>query len=245
MFMRNVFYLMLLGIVLLASSCTKQYRIQGNSTVQDLDGRMLFLKVVKNGALTTIDSCEVVHGKFQFAGKLDSVMMANLFMDETSVMPLVLEDGNIKIQIDQTDQSVSGGMLNESLYEFIHQKSLYDNLLAELPHRESQMIMDGMDHDLILVRLNREAEALSKSSDSLVVDFISRNFDNVLGPGVFMILTSAFPYPIITPQIDSLMQTASDSFKNDAYVSEYMQVARENMEMMIAKQRQELQQAGQ
>lgn len=245
MFMRNVFYLMLLGIVLLASSCTKQYRIQGNSTVQDLDGRMLFLKVVKNGALTTIDSCEVVHGKFQFSGKLDSVMMANLFMDETSVMPLVLEDGNIKIQIDQTDQSVSGGMLNESLYEFIHQKSLYDNLLAELPHRESQMIMDGMDHDLILVRLNREAEALSKSSDSLVVDFISRNFDNVLGPGVFMILTSAFPYPIITPQIDSLMQTASDSFKNDAYVSEYMQVARENMEMMIAKQRQELQQAGQ
>lgn len=245
MFMRNVFYLMLLGIVLLASSCTKQYRIQGNSTVQDLDGRMLFLKVVKNGALTTIDSCEVVHGKFQFSGKLDSVMMANLFMDETSVMPLVLEDGNIKIQIDQTDQSVSGGMLNESLYEFIHQKSLYDNLLAELPHRESQMIMDGMDHDLILVRLNREAEALSKSSDSLVVDFISRNFDNVLGPGVFMILTSAFPYPIITPQIDSLMQTASDSFINDAYVSEYMQVARENMEMMIAKQRQELQQAGQ
>lgn len=236
--MNKFFYSLFAVIVLVASSCTKQYQIQGNSTVQDLDGRMLFLKVVKDGALVSIDSCEVVHGKFKFSGKLDSVMMANLFMDETSVMPLVVESGKISIQIDQAAQSVSGGHLNECLYDFIHQKSLYDNLLAELPHRESQMIMDGLDHDVILAELNREAEALSKSSDSLVVDFISRNFDNVLGPGVFMILTSAFPYPIITPQIDSLMEMASDYFKNDAYVSEYMNVARENMEMMLSKQKQ-------
>ena len=101
------------------------------------------------------------------------------------------------------------------------------------------MIMDGLEHDVILAELNREAAALSKSSDSLVVDFISRNFNNVLGPGVFMILTSAFPYPIITPQIDSLMEMASDYFKSDAYVSEYISVARENMDLMLSKQEKE------
>lgn len=237
--MNKFFYSLFAIIVLVTSSCTKQYQIHGNSTVQDLDGRMLFLKVVKDGALISIDSCEVVHGKFRFSGKLDSVMMANLFMDETSVMPLVVETGNIVIQIDQAIQTVTGGYLNECLYDFIHQKSLYDNLLAELPHRESQMIMDGLEHDVILAELNREAAALSKSSDSLVVDFISRNFNNVLGPGVFMILTSAFPYPIITPQIDSLMEMASDYFKSDAYVSEYISVARENMDLMLSKQEKE------
>ena len=80
--MNKFFYSLFAVIVLVASSCTKQYQIQGNSTVKDLDGRMLFLKVVKDGALVSIDSCEVVHGKFKFSGKLDSVMMANLFCTE-------------------------------------------------------------------------------------------------------------------------------------------------------------------
>ena len=57
--MNKFFYSLFAVIVLVASSCTKQYQIQGNSTVKDLDGRMLFLKVVKDGALVSIDSCEV------------------------------------------------------------------------------------------------------------------------------------------------------------------------------------------
>ena len=229
--MNKFFYSLFAVIVLVASSCTKQYQIQGNSTVKDLDGRMLFLKVVKDGALVSIDSCEVVHGKFKFSGKLDSVMMANLFMDETSVMPLVVESGKISIQIDQAAQSVSGGHLNECLYDFIHQKSLYDNLLAELPHRESQMIMDGIDEDIIMLRLNDEAKRLMAEQDRLITRFITSNFDNVLGSGVFMILTSSYPYPVMTPQIEEIMMKATPYFKNDAYVRQYIEMARENMRL--------------
>ena len=115
--------------IVLFSSCANTYDIQGTSNVSTLDGRMLYVKVLNADKVWhSIDSCEVVHGKFKFSGKLDSVMMANLFMDETSVMPLVVESGKISIQIDQAAQSVSGGHLNECLYDFIHQKSLYDNI---------------------------------------------------------------------------------------------------------------------
>lgn len=52
-----------------------------------------------------------------------------------------------------------------------------------------------------------------------------------------MILTSSFPYPIITPQIDSLMSISTPYFQNNSYVKEYMKLAKENMELM--KERQE------
>lgn len=233
--MRNFFTLLAVPLALL--SCSKQYMIQGSSTVQSLDGKMLYLKTLKENQLVDIDSCEVIHGQFEFSGVWDSTMMVNLFMDDESIMPLVLEEGNLQIHIDHAEQSVTGSPLNDSLYAFIREKSRIDNQISELSHKESQMIMDGMDHDQILEILNQEAASLGKSNDSLVINFISRNFDNVLGAGVFMILTSSYPYPIITPQIDSLMSISTPYFQNNSYVKEYMKLAKENMELM--KERQE------
>ena len=57
----------LLGIITLAS-CTSSYNIQGSSNVSTLDGRMLYLKVLSNNDFKKIDSCDVVHGQFQFCG---------------------------------------------------------------------------------------------------------------------------------------------------------------------------------
>lgn len=233
--MRN--FLALLTVPLTLLSCSKQYIIEGSSTVQSLDGKMLYLKTLKDNQLVNIDSCEVIHGQFEFSGPWDSTMMVNLFMDDESIMPLVLEEGNLQIHIDHAEQTVTGTPLNDTLYAFIQEKSRIDNQLAELSHKESQMIMDGMDHDEVLDILKKEAAELNRQNDSLIMNFISRNFDNVLGPGVFMILTSAFPYPIITPQIDSLMSISTPYFQENSYVKEYMKLAKENMELM--KERQE------
>lgn len=232
--MRKFFAFLALPLALM--SCSKQYNIRGNSTVQSLDGKMLYLKTLRDNQLINVDSCEVVHGQFEFTGRWDSTMMVNLFMDDESIMPMVLEEGDMTIQIDHAVQTVTGSPLNDSLYQFIHEKSRLDNLIAELPHRESQMIMDGMDHDEILQLLRKESAKLNAENDSLIFSFISENFNNVLGPGVFMILTSSFPYPIITPQIDSLMSISTPVFQNNSYVKEYMRVAKENMEMMKERQ---------
>ena len=105
--------------LLVFASCANTYNIQGSSSVSTLDGRMLYLKILKDNDFKNIDSCDVVHGQFQFAGPLDSVRMANIFMDEESVLPLVLETGDIVIKIDNTRQSVSGTPLNDSLSAFI------------------------------------------------------------------------------------------------------------------------------
>jgi hypothetical protein len=73
---------------------------------------------------------------------------------------------------------------------------------------------------------------LSELEDSLVTNFVTENFDNVLGPGVFMMVTSGNVYPQLTPWIEDIMSKATDKFKNDAYVKDYYQKAQENEEIM-------------
>ena len=80
-------------VVLLLASCAKSYHVTGSTSVSALDGSKLYLKAVKAGELKNIDSCDVVHGEFHFAGLLDTVRMVNLFMDDESIMPVILEEG--------------------------------------------------------------------------------------------------------------------------------------------------------
>ena len=214
------------------SSCANSYNVQGSSSISSLDGSKLYLKAVKNNELKSIDSCDIVHGQFHFSGILDTVRMANLFMDDQSIMPVVLEEGEIVIKLDNAAQSVGGTPLNDKLYKFIDKHKQLDNRMSELSHRQSQMMLEGVDELTINEHLNAEAEKIAAEEDKLVTSFIVENFDNVLGPGVFMMITSGLNVPVLTPQIEDIMSKATDKFKNDPYVKEYYQVASENMAKM-------------
>lgn len=223
--MNKILYLV--TTVLVFASCAESYNIQGSSTLSSLDGSKLYLKTIKETQVKNVDSCEVVHGKFHFNGTLDSVFMANLFMDDKSIMPVVIEQGEIVIRIDDASQKVSGTPLNELLYQFIDRHNQLDNRLEELSHRESQMLLEGVDEQQINEQLSREAAIIAMQEDSLVTHFIIDNFDNVLGPGVFMMMTAGYQYPVLTPQIEEIMSKATETFKNDVYVREYYKAANE------------------
>lgn len=226
------YILLYLTAIVTLASCGTEYMVEGHSTVQTMDGKKLYLKVFRDDDLVDIDSSEVVHGKFGFNGSLDSVVMVNLFMDDESLMPFVLGEEKLSIYIDRAQQYVTGSVLNDTLYEFIRKKSRIDNELSELPHKESQMIMDGVDENLIMIRLDDEVRRLSAEQDQLVTSFITSNFNNVLGAGVFMILTSGYPYPVLTPQIEEIITKATPYFLNNDYVKRYVEAAKENMQQM-------------
>lgn len=48
-------------------------------------------------------------------------------------------------------------------------------------------------------QLAKEEETLAKEMNDYVKDFIIENYENVLGPGVFMMMRT-LPYPIMTPR---------------------------------------------
>ena len=193
---------------------------------------MLYLKVYKNGDLTSVDSCDVLHGQFHFQGSIDSVKMANIFMDDEGVLPLVLENGEINIKLDDTQQVVSGTPLNDKLFGFFKKYQQLQNQQYELVHKHDQAIMDGKDMNVVTQQLNEEAVRLSDQEDKLVTGFVTENFDNVLGPGVFFLVTMHNPYPMLSPWIEDIMSKATDNFKNDPYVKDYYEKAQENEQIM-------------
>ena len=229
--MKKFFISLILGAVTFAS-CSDQYLVSGSSDVEGLEGRMLYLRVFKDNNMCAIDSSRVIHGRFKFRGVMDSVMMANVFLDDNSVMPVVLENGDVSVRIDESIQSATGTPLNDSLSSFIQKKSQIDARIAELPQMESQMIMNGIDHDQILLKLGQQARDLEMENDKLITRFIRSNYNNVLGPGVFMIMTIGFQYPILNPQIEEIISQAPPYFMNHPYVKEYIKAAESNMEKL-------------
>ena len=221
---------------LFLTSCASEYKIQGNSSVSRLDGKMLFVKVPQGGSMMNVDSAEVVHGFFQMNGVIDSTMIASLYMDEQSIMPLVMEKGNIQIQIDNGRFVVSGTPLNDKLYDFVDKKNSLDDRHYEVERMESRLIMDGMSLNEVEKEITKEREKLMNELDELVKSFIQENYENVLGPGVFMMLCNAFPYPVMTPLLEEIIGNAPESFKNHDLIREYIRVASENMEKLNAAQ---------
>jgi hypothetical protein len=228
--MNKILYASVLLAVL--TSCASTYNVQGSSSVTALDGSKLYLKAIKSGEMRNIDSCDVVHGEFHFTGYLDTVRLASLFMDDESIMPVVLEEGEISVKLDPAGHSVGGTPLNDSLYKFIDKHDQLINRMNELEHRQNQMILEGIDEQTIAEQITTEATQISAEEDELVTKFIEANYDNVLGPGVFMLITGQYRYPVLTPQIEYIMSKATQKFKNDPYVKEYYHAAQENEERM-------------
>ena len=227
----------LLLLFLVFTSCTPTYNLEGSSSVSSLDGRMLFIKTLSNGEWVKVDSAEVIHGLFSMKGVVDSVMMVSLYMDDESIMPLVLEKGNIKIAISNTELKATGTTLNDALYDFVDKKNAMDLQIAELERKEARMVMDGGDLAEIHEQLSQEGSVLIQNMNTYVRKFISDNYENVLGPSVFMMMCSGLPYPIMTPQIEAILKDAPYAFKNQQMVKEFTTKAKENQALIEERQR--------
>ena len=69
--------------------------------------------------------------------------------------------------------------------------------------------------------------------DKLVTSFITENFDNVLGPYVFInTCVNRYEVPMLDAWIEDIMSKATEKFKNDPQVKEYYQAAQENQNIM-------------
>lgn len=209
------------------TSCGKKFKIDGMTSVSSLDGKMLFIKVLSGDQLVSIDSAEVIHGYFKMEGKVDSVVLASLYMDEECIMPLVLEEGNINIQINNIGISIKGTPLNDSFNDFIEAKTAIDDKAYEVEREESRMIMDGVDLHTVQMEIDKQRSAVAQQMDDLVKTFIQNNYENVLGPGVFIMIGNSLPYPFLTPMMEDIVNEAPEGFKNNHLIKNYITLAQE------------------
>lgn len=209
------------------TSCGKRFKIDGVTSVSRLDGKMLFVKVVSGDQLVNIDSAEVIHGYFQMEGKVDSVVLASLYMDDECIMPFVLEEGNINIEINNVGISVKGTPLNDSFNKFIEDKTTIDDKAYEVEREESRMIMDGVDVNTVQEEIEKQRSNVINQMDNLIKTFIQNNYENVLGPGVFIMIGNSLPYPFLTPLMEEIVNEAPETFKNNYLIKNYLVLADE------------------
>jgi len=230
--MRKLSTLLYYSIIAVCLTACSQYSIVGSSDLSDIDGRTLYLKTIGIDSLTTVDSCSVVHGKFKFSGSLDSTRIVTLCIDNTPILPVVLEEGEVRVTLNDQKQESTGTPLNDSLTAF---NKRYEALLSQfedLEHTQNQGYMNGENMDSVNVILATRQRQLLMKEDELVTSFISANFDNCLGPYIFQLATSNYRYPVLVPWIEALMTKASQKFKDAPYVKEYMGVAKQNQDIM-------------
>ncbi len=225
-------FLFLLFCTVLCISCGKRYKIEGASSVSSLDGKMLFIKVPSGDKLVSIDSAEVIHGLFKMKGKVDSTVVASLFMDENCIMPLVIESGKISININNAGFTLKGTPLNDSLNSFIVRRNSLSDRSDEVERLEARMILDGRTPDEVHKEMEKQRHALATEIDNLAKSFIQSNYENVLGPEVFIIMCYGMPYPVLTPVIKEIIDEAPASFTSNPMIKEFITVAQSNTDRL-------------
>lgn len=227
-----VHYAFPLLALLLCASCSRGYRIEGQSSVTSLDGKMLYLKTLQDGDWVAVDSAEVIHGLFKMKGPVDSVRMVTLYMGDEGLMPLVLENGRIRVDIANVQMKAEGTPLNDKLYEFIDKRNALELAIEEVDRKEARMVLDGVALDDIHDQLQQESDSLVGAMNDYLKQFIADNYENVLGPSVFMMMCSTLPYPVMTPNIEAILKDAPASFKDNVLVKDYVSKAKENMKLI-------------
>lgn len=214
---------------LLLTSCATQYDIAGNSSLDEVDGHMLYLRVTGDGTnvmVSSLDSCQVEHGRFRFGGDVDSIMLAQVYMGNDLMMPIVIENGDLKVSIDQMGQYVEGGNLNKILYKFLEKR---DQLESKIWQAENECIRDlrnGKDNPAtVREKMKRRTNSLSKEIEDEEVRFIKDNYDNALGPGYFIMLCNQQIFPKMTEQFRRIVEDAPPEFFLNPYINNYLHMA--------------------
>ena len=104
--------------------------------------------------------------------------------------------------------------------------------MYELERMEAALILEGHTAESAAVQMEDEFASVGDSLDKYVEDFIKEHYTTVLGPCVFQLLCSAMPYPLMTKQVERLLNDAPESFLSDPYIESFIFAANENKRRM-------------
>ena len=182
--MKHILLLLLLAPFLVAfnSEETKprfEYTLTGE-TNSDYEGEKVYLHNTSRNEL--IDSTIVSDSSFSFVGKLDSIAdnmsMAKITIDREDIV-IVLEEGDITVNIQSEISVVSGTPHNETLNSFaVAERTLYSDLQRDM----NQTQYEFEDNETMLQQRDIElVDKYNSDSKNLYDSTFSANRLNIIG----------------------------------------------------------------
>lgn len=224
-------YSLFAALVPLLASCLGKYSLKG-STDGFYNGEQAYIKVDSGGVWHTVDSCDILHGCFEMSGEVDAPFLTSLFIGEEAIMPVIIESGDIVVNLSMRDANVSGTNLNDQLSRFIEDKDVFERRIMEIERRETALILDGHTAESAAAEVRESIAAVGDSMNLFVEKTIRDHYNTVLGPCIFQLLCSAMPYPLMTKQVEGILADAPQSFKDNHFVKMFVAAAEENMQRM-------------
>lgn len=219
----------LISLILALTSCASQYDIAGRSTLDEVDGHMLYLCIAGDSVehyICSIDSCQVEHGRFRFSGVVDSVVLAQVCIGKEMMLPIVLENGQLQMSINAVEQTVQGGQLNKRLYTFLQKRNRLENQLWQAEQEcIRSMRMGNCSIKEAQERLRKRASRLNRQIEEAETQFVEDNYSNALGPGYFIMLCNQQIFPTMTEQLRQIVNNAPDAFFQNPYIINYLRMA--------------------
>ena len=148
---------------LLFINCSpSKYEINGEVQNVELNGKKVLLKERINREWITIDSVEIKDNKFVFQGACDSSRIVFLFCEfpnnEKVRQAFILENAEIKVNLDSTGFRVSGTKQNDVLQKYNDEKAAL-NKEAEIIYKSNSV--ENMSDDTKKA-LDQKMDSISK-----------------------------------------------------------------------------------
>ena len=223
----------LIAFALLATSCSEQqYFVKGKSTQSTIDGEYAYMVPMNSTVayigtpqLLYLDSCRVVHGKFEMTGPLDSVQCVTIYMGSMRI-PMVLETGEVSINYQNSNIQVSGTPLNDRFYTFLNTRDSLVFIQKELYSQVSAMDLTTENLDDYNV-MSASLKNVTAQIDSVECDFVKNNIDNVLGVSWFLHMcdeASNNAGRVFLPSyLEAIYNNAPQTFRSNWAIMNYMQ----------------------
>lgn len=205
--------------VLLVSSCKSEYSVEGSVDSFGYEGCSMSLVEFAMDGFNVIDSCRVLHSRFQMNGPVDSVRFVMLCKDSIPVLPMYLEKGNTVIKISPTGMRVSGTRQNDLFYSFLDEKNDIDNRFDEMQQRRMQIMQSDVIDSEELQIVHDSLSTIIRECEDLITTFILSNTREQAAIGVFSMLLGQYDH--MSPLVRRILDSAPDSFFKNPTVAEY------------------------
>ncbi len=212
--MRKVFYLTILGLLLISCQTNSRYTIQGTVADEAYEGTNVYLQRMTADAMENIDTAIVLDGSFTFTGSVDSAVLRFVALDESvqskrgASVPMQLEPGTLTVAFDSV-VTITGTPVNDAYTTFRMKQQEIGQAFRTTFENYNKAKQEGTLTEEMEKQAQGDYERLNGELVGLLFAFTKENMGNELGRYQFIISHSRFE----PEQQQELLDLADDAFK--------------------------------